>query len=262
MPLRIAVLGAGGRMGQAVLAAIADSDDAMLAGALVRPGSQHVGQPASADVAYTDQPVGALDSAEIVIDFTLPEAFNSNISACLEARCPLVVGTTGLSSAQSNRLREIGRELPVVWSPNMSVGVNLCFRLAQLAAGTLSTDYDAEILDVHHRYKRDIPSGTALQFGEQIAGARSQKLDDVMEFRTPGKHRQRHRGAVGMSAIRAGAEPGSHTVSFISESETVEIRHRAAHRGAYADGALRAARWLAGRPVGLYSMADVLGFPA
>ncbi|MDH3588367.1 MAG: 4-hydroxy-tetrahydrodipicolinate reductase [Gammaproteobacteria bacterium] len=259
MSLRIAVLGAGGRMGQAVVNAIGDHDELILSGALVRPGSTHVGRAAGPDVAYTDQPVGALDGAEIAIDFTLPQAFNSNVTACLEAHCPMVIGTTGLSATQKIRLRDVGRDLPLVWSPNMSIGVNLCFHLTELAAAALAVDYDAEIVDEHHRYKRDVPSGTALQFGELIAAARGQEFDKVMDFRAPGKSRQRHSGDIGFSAVRAGTEVGKHTVMFSSDSETVELRHRAMHRGAFADGALRAARWLAGRPAGLYSMTDVLG---
>ncbi len=259
MSLRIALLGASGRMGQALLQAIAESDDYVLAGALVRPGSQVVGEPACDGTAFTDQPVSALDGAEVAIDFTLPEAFNSNLMACLEAGVPLVIGTTGLASPQMTRLRDVGRKLPVVWSPNMSVGVTLSFRLAEIAAKALGPEYDVEILDEHHRYKRDVPSGTALEFGERIAAARGRKLDDVAEFRGPGKRHQRHRGGIGFSAVRAGAEVGRHTVMFASESETISIRHRASHRGAFVDGALRAARWLEGRQPGLYAMADVLG---
>ena len=262
MSLRIAVLGASGRMGRALLEAIAADDELVLAGALVRPGNKLVGQLAGLETAYTDQPVSALDNAEIAIDFSLPSAFNSNLSACLEARCPIVIGMTGLSTAQTTRLRDVAHDLPIVYSPNMSIGVNLCFRLTELAAAALTTDYDAEIIDQHHRYKRDVPSGTALHFGELIAAARGQTFRDVSDFRAPGKDRQRHRGEIGFSSVRAGAEPGMHTLLFSSENETVEIRHRAMHRGAFASGAILAARWLQRRPVGLYSMSDVLGFQA
>ncbi|MDH3647412.1 MAG: 4-hydroxy-tetrahydrodipicolinate reductase [Gammaproteobacteria bacterium] len=261
MSLRVAVLGAGGRMGQALINAIEaqDDDGITLVGALVRAGSAAVGKAAGPEASYTDQPVSALDNAEVAIDFTLPGAFNSNVTACLEARCPMVIGTTGLSAAQMTRLRDVGRDLPVVWSPNMSVGVNLCFRLTQLAAAALKKDYDAEIVDEHHRYKRDVPSGTALHFGELIAAARGQPFDEVKDFRAAGKNRQRHRGAIGFSSVRAGAEPGKHSVLFCSETETVEIRHQAMHRGAFADGALLAARWVSARQPGLYTMDDVLG---
>lgn len=257
--LRLAVLGAGGRMGQSLLDAIAESDDLKLAGALVRPGSDLVGRAAGVAVSFTDQPVAALDSADVAIDFTLQGAFNSNLKACLDAARPVVIGTTGLTTAQQGRLHDVARELPVVWSPNMSVGVNLAFRMTELAARVLGEDYDAEIIDIHHRHKRDAPSGTALMFGEIIAAARGRRLDKVAEFRGPQHDRPRQRGAVGFSAVRAGEVVGEHTVLFASEAEQVEIRHRAAHRGAFASGALRAARWLHGREPGLYSMSDVLG---
>lgn len=257
--LRVAVLGAGGRMGESLLDAIADSDEVKLAGALVRPGSELVGRTAGSGVTFTDQPVGALDSANVAIDFTLPGAFNSNLKACLEASCPVVIGTTGLTTAQQGRLHDVARELPVIWSPNMSVGVNLCFRMTELAARVLGEDYDAEIVDIHHRHKRDAPSGTALRFGELIADARGRRLENVAEYRGPKHDRARHRGAIGFSAVRAGEIVGEHTVLFASEGEAVEIRHRAAHRGAFAAGALRAALWLHKRPSGLYSMYDVLG---
>lgn len=260
MSLRIAVIGAGGRMGQVLLSTIADSDDLVLAGALVRPGSALVGGPAGTDKAYTDQPVSALDSAEVAIDFSLPAAFNSNLNACLEARCAMVIGTTGLATAQMTRLRDASRDLPVLYGPNMSIGVNLCFHLTEMAAAALATDYDAEIIDEHHRYKRDVPSGTALRFGELIAAARGQSLKKVQEFRGPGQERPRNTGDIGFSSVRAGAEPGKHTVLFSSENEAIEIRHRAMHRGAFASGAILAAHWLRKRPAGLYSMNDVLGF--
>lgn len=259
MSLRIAIVGAGGRMGQALLNEIELHDNLLLVGALVRPGSKLVGESAGMGVAYTDQPVSALDNAEVAIDFSLPSAFNSNLSACLAARCPMVIGMTGLSSAQTGRLHDVSRELPILYSPNMSIGVNLCFRLTELAAAALATDYDAEIIDEHHRYKRDVPSGTALRFGELIATARGQLLKNVSEFRAPGKSQSRDSGAIGFSAVRAGAEPGKHTVLFSSENEAIEIRHRALHRGAFAAGAIQAAHWLKGRPAGMYSMSNVLG---
>lgn len=260
MSLRVAVIGAGGRMGQVLLDSIADADKLILAGALVRAGSDLVGKPAGLDTAYTDQPVSALDGAEVAIDFSLPAAFNGNVSACLEARCAMVIGTTGLTTTQMRRLRDVSRDLPVVYGPNMSIGVNLCFHLSEMAAAALASDYDAEIIDEHHRYKRDVPSGTALRFGELIAAARGQKLKNVSDFRSPGKDSPRNIGDIGFSSVRAGAEPGKHTVLFSSENESIEIRHRALDRAAFANGALLAASWLKNRSPGLYSMNDVLGF--
>ncbi|MBT8143771.1 MAG: 4-hydroxy-tetrahydrodipicolinate reductase [Gammaproteobacteria bacterium] len=256
--LRVAIFGAGGRMGRVLCDLTDNGDDLQLVGALVRPGSKMVGEPAGRDVVYTDQPVAALDNAEVAIDFSLPEAFNSNLSSCIDAGVPVVIGTTGLSSVQHQRLRDAGHQHPVLWAPNMSVGVNLLFRLTQIAAGVLDEDYDAEIVDIHHRYKRDAPSGTALRFGEVIAGARDRKLEDIADFRGRNDDRQRHRGDIGFSAVRAGDIAGEHSVIFATAGESVELRHRAASREAFADGALRAAGWLAGRPAGLYGMADVL----
>lgn len=257
--LRVSVLGAGGRMGTALLEAIGDARDIALAGALVRPGSDLVGCTAGPTVTFTDQPVGALDGADVAIDFTLPGAFNSNLNACRDAGVPVVIGTTGLTPAQQGRMHDVARELPIVWSPNMSVGVNLCFRLAEIAARVLDNDYDAEIIDIHHRHKRDAPSGTALKFGEIIAAARGQRLEKVAEHRGPRSDRPRQRGAIGFAAVRAGEVVGEHTVMFVGPGEAIELRHSAAQRGAFATGAVRAARWLHGRGAGLYTMYQVLG---
>lgn len=257
--LRVAILGAGGRMGRALLEAVAAADDIELAGALVRPGSALVAHHATEAVAYTDQPVAALEGAAVAIDFSLPEAFMSNLAACRAASCAAVIGTTGLSDVQRQRLREVGHELPVIWSPNMSVGVNLCFRVAELAARVLGEDYDVDIFDLHHRHKRDAPSGTALEFGKIIAGAQDHRLDEVAVYQDARKKRSRQRGDVAFHAMRAGEIVGEHAVTFNAAGETLELRHRALGREAFADGALRAARWLAGRAPGHYSMADVLG---
>ncbi len=257
--LRVAILGAGGRMGRALIGAVAADEEIELAGALVRPGSALVGQDAGPAVTYTDQPVAALDTAAVAIDFSLPEAFMGNLAACREARCPAVIGTTGLSDVQHQRLRDVSHDLPVLWSPNMSVGVNLCFRLAALAASVLGEDYDVDIADIHHRHKRDAPSGTALEFGRLIADARGHRLEEIAAY--PGTHqkRARHRGEIGFSVTRAGEIAGEHTVRFTAAGESVTLGHRAFGREAFADGALRAAQWLVSKSPGRYSMADVLG---
>lgn len=259
--MRVAVLGAGGRMGAALRQALAAADETQCSGALVRPGSDLVGQSAGTGVRFTDQPVMALEGAQVAIDFSLPEAFNSNLNACVEAACPVVIGTTGLSQVQHQRMRDRSHEIPIVWSPNMSVGVNLCFHLAVIAARVLGDDYDAEIIDVHHRHKRDAPSGTALAFGKLIAAARNQSLDEVAVYRGRSDERPRHPGEIGFSAVRAGEVVGEHQVMFAADGEVVELRHHAASRRAFADGALRAARWVRARDPGLYAMADVLQLP-
>ena len=279
--LRVAVLGAGGRMGRALLRAVADAPDMQLAGALVRPGSELVGQVAMADragvgsagnpsegagaddgvappVLFTDQPVAALDAADVAIDFSLPQAASSNAAAAANAGCTLVIGTTGLQDGTRHRLREVAQSIPIVAAPNMSVGINLCFHFAAQAARARGPEYDVEIFEIHHRDKRDAPSGTALRFGEVIAEERGRRLNEIAEYDRHDANRPREPGAIGFAVQRMGGVVGDHTVSFGSRNETIEIRHRAADRAAFADGALRAARWAAAQPPGLYTMHDVL----
>lgn len=283
--LRVAVLGAGGRMGRTLLRAIEDAPDMTLAGALVRPGSDLVGTvarngavgappaggaapdqtvapdliAAGRQVLFTDQPASALDDVDVAIDFSLPAAASANAAATAEAGAALVIGTTGLAEGTRQRLRRHAERVPVVASPNMSVGVNLCFRFAELAARALGEDYDVEILDVHHRDKRDAPSGTALRFGEIVAEARGGTLGKLAEYDRHDVNRPRRAGAIGFAVQRLGGVVGEHGVAFGSRNETLEIRHRAADRAAFADGALRAARWAVGQQPGLYTMQDVLG---
>jgi 4-hydroxy-tetrahydrodipicolinate reductase len=171
----------------------------------------------------------------------------------------MVIGTTGLSAAEQARVAEAAREIAVVLAPNMSAGVNLCFKLAELAARTLGVDADVEIVEAHHRHKVDAPSGTALKLGEVVAQARGQKLNDVAVWSRKVHTGPREKGGIGFAVVRAGDIVGDHRVMFATDGEIVEIRHHAASRRTFAAGAVRAAQWVGGRKPGLYDMQDVLG---
>ena len=266
--LNVAMLGASGRMGRSIVPLIAaESDGLRLSGALAAPGDPAVGQDAGAfagtaplAVAITDQLDRALEGAEVAIDFTLADASLRHAAACRERQCALVIGTTGQSAAQRDELAEIARGLPIVLAPNMSLGVNVLFRLAELAARALSAEqYDAEIVEVHHRNKVDAPSGTALGLGRAVAEGRGVELDDVADYARHGKMGVREHGHIGFAVVRGGDIVGDHRLIFAGPGEQIELAHHAQDRSGFARGALVAARWVVGRPPGLYSMVDVLG---
>jgi 4-hydroxy-tetrahydrodipicolinate reductase len=264
--LRIAVFGANGRMGRAVTRVVTASVDAELVGACTEQGHATVGQDAgdlaglgSLGVIVTADPAEALADADIAIDFTLPSAVADNLAACRDARCVLVMGTTGLAASHEQLLEEASKEISILYGRNLSIGVNVFTELTRLAASYLGPDWDVEITDTHHRYKLDAPSGTALQLGEAVAGERGVELDDVAVIGRAGHTGERPAGAIGFNSIRAGQVVGDHTVALVSDTETVELRHHAADRELFASGALRAAQWLVGQPAGLYSMRDMLG---
>lgn len=265
--IRIAVLGATGRMGKMLVGLIADDAGLKLAGAASEPGHARLGDDAGRvagvdelGVAVTDDPAAAIAGAEVAIDFTLPAAAAGNIAACVEQRVALVMGTTGLSVEQQALLGDAGRKIALVYGRNMSVGVNVITELVRLASQTLGDDYDIEIVEAHHRHKIDAPSGTALQLGEAAASGRGVCLDDVAVSGRRGHGEPRETGAIGFASIRAGRIVGDHSVMFAADEEIIELRHRALDRAVFARGALRAAAWVGGRPAGLYSMRDVLGF--
>ena len=262
----VAVLGVTGRMGRCLLRAISVADDLVLSGALASPSSPALGRDAG-DVAETG-PAGvqvtadralALAGADVAVDFTLPAACLENVQAAAAAGVPIVIGTTGLSQAQSAGIRSLSHELPVLIAPNMSLGVNLLFSLVGHASAALGDDYDIEILEGHHRNKADAPSGTALTIAEIAAGARGVKLADVGIHTRAGTSGPRPPGGIGFAVVRGGDIVGEHRVMYAGTGETLEIAHRATDRMTFAHGAVAAARWLVGRPPGLYGMADVLG---
>jgi 4-hydroxy-tetrahydrodipicolinate reductase len=261
MTLHVAIHGAAGRMGRRLVALAAADPELAVAAALESAGHPSLGEDAGlvAGVGSIGVPVSAsLDAdADAVIDFSVPAAAEAVAALCVEKGIPLVCATTGLDEARMQKLRRAAERIPVLWAPNMSLAVNLTMKLAEIAARSLADkDADVEILERHHRYKEDAPSGTALKFGQIIAGVMGQTEHRHGREGRPGK---RPHGEIGYHAIRAGDDPGQHTIVFAMPGETVELTVRATHRDCYAQGALAAARFLAGKPPGMYAMADVLG---
>jgi 4-hydroxy-tetrahydrodipicolinate reductase len=255
--VKLAIAGAGGRMGRALIEAVLAEPDLQLAAALDAPGSAAIGQSAGAVRVGAD--LGALAGADALIDFTRPEGTLAHLDACLAQRKALVIGTTGFTEPQALRIREAAGRIPIAMSPNFAIGVNVVFRLAQTAAAALGDAYDVEIVEAHHRHKVDAPSGTALKLGELVAGALGRDLGRVAAHGRHGQTGERPAKAIGFHAIRGGDIVGEHTVIFAGQGERVEITVRSQSRATYAAGALRAARWLRGRGAGLYDMFDVLG---
>jgi 4-hydroxy-tetrahydrodipicolinate reductase len=267
-PLNVAMLGASGRMGRTIVPLIAaDTSGLRLSGALAAPGDAAVGQDAGVfagsaalAVAITDRVEQALAGAKVAIDFTVADVSMRNAVACREAGCALVIGTTGHSEAQRAELAELARGIPIVLAPNMSLGVNVLFRLAELAARALPGErYDAEVYEAHHRNKVDAPSGTALGLGRAVALGRGVLFDELAEYARHGHTGAREAGRIGFSVVRGGDIVGDHRLIFAGPGEQIELAHHAQDRSGFARGALVAARWAAGRPPGLYSMFDVLG---
>jgi len=267
MKTRIAILGAGGRMGRALLRCVLAADDLDVAAAIEEPHADAVGRDAGelagagtlGVLVSTDRQ--EIVNADVVIDFTFHTAAPHNAALAANHGKPLVVGTTALSGGEEAALREAAQVVPVVYAPNMSRGVNLLYALVRQAAAALGLEYDVEIVETHHRLKQDAPSGTAMALAREVAAARDQDPAAVIRHGREGQTGERPRGDIGMHAVRGGAVVGEHTVAFISDHERVELSHRAASRDMFALGALEAARWLEGRPPGLYTMADVLGLP-
>src|ERR1044071_5373523 len=253
-------------MGRAVLSCVYEADDLELVGALTEPGDKllghDVGELSGADPRggpLTDDPQQALNGAQAAIDFTMPRATEDNLRACIETGTALVIGTTGLESRQVKAIENASHEVPIVYSRNLSVGVNVFMELVARAAKALADGYDVEIAEAHHRHKVDAPSGTALALGERIATARGRKLADLAVYAREGQTGPRVPGTIGFSVVRGGNIVGEHSVRFIGAEEQVEFVHEAQDRKTFARGALRAARWVAAQAPGLYTMADVLG---
>jgi 4-hydroxy-tetrahydrodipicolinate reductase len=264
----IAIFGITGRMGQTLVRALRERGPAAqalcLVGAVASPQSVHLGSDAAAEGASTGVIVtadlrAALRDAAVAVDFSLPQCVADNARACMAARVPLLVGTTGFDGATRAVLDAAAAVIPVLIAPNTSMGVNLVTRLVKLAARVLGPGYDVEISEAHHRMKRDAPSGTALALGEVVAAERGKTLADIAVFDRHGSNAQRAAGDIGFAVLRAGDIVGEHTVIFAIAGERIEITHRATDRVTFAHGALRAAEWLARRPPGLYAMDEVLG---
>ncbi len=266
-PLRVGVCGAAGRMGRTLMAACQEDSGFVVGAAIEAPGTDAIGLDAgmlaglpNLDLMVTDRLSSALNTVDVCIDFTRPEATISTLSACREARVPIVIGTTGLSLADRRVLDEAAQDIAVVFAPNMSVGVNLCFKLLDLAARVLGDEFDVEIIEAHHRHKIDAPSGTAVRMGEVVAAALDRNLGDCAVYAREGRTGERGRGIIGFETVRGGDIVGEHTVMFAGKGERIEITHRASSRMNFALGALRAARWVYGRSSGTFDMQDVLGF--
>ncbi|MEW5966512.1 MAG: 4-hydroxy-tetrahydrodipicolinate reductase [Pseudomonadota bacterium] len=264
MSVKVALAGVSGRMGRALLEAVTADPACALHAALDRPGSPLLGQDAGAawgaasGVAVSDQPTAALKSAQALIDFTRPEATFGYLDACVAAKVPLVIGTTGFDEAGKARIAAAARQIPVVFAPNMSVGVNLLMKLAELAARVLEDGYDIEIIEAHHRHKVDAPSGTALGLGQAVARAINRDLATCAVYGREGVTGERDPKTIGFATVRGGDIVGDHTLLFAGVGERVELTHKASSRATFAQGALRAAKWLQGRAPGLYDMRDVL----
>jgi 4-hydroxy-tetrahydrodipicolinate reductase len=263
---RIAICGAAGRMGRALIHAVDARTDVTLAAAIERKGNSLIGADAGEMAALSPKGVqisqslaSQIDLVDVVIDFTSPEATIANIALCRQEGKGIVIGTTGLSEAQKQLLVEASHDIPIVYSGNYSVGVNVSLKLLELAAKAFGDTVDVDVLEAHHRFKVDAPSGTALMMGEAVASALGRDLKDVACYAREGHTGARDRKTIGFQSIRGGDIVGDHTVYFMGEGERVEIRHVATSRMNFANGAVRAAAWLKTRSAGLYDMRDVLG---
>lgn len=260
-PTRIAIHGAAGRMGRRLVALGAADQQLSVVAALESANHPRLGEDAGiiAGAGPLGVPLSAgLDvDVDVVVDFSVPEAAEAILDTCVEKRLPLVTASTGLTEDQAGKRDAAAGRIPLLWAPNMSLAVNLAMKLSQIAAAALKDkDADVEILERHHRFKEDAPSGTALKFGQIIAGAMGQTAHRHGRQGRPGR---RPHEEIGYHAIRSGDNPGEHTIVFAMLGETIEITVRATNRDCYAQGALAAAKFLVGRKPGLYGMTDVLG---
>ncbi len=263
-PLQIAVAGASGRMGQMLVEAVRASGDCQLSGALDVATSPGLGSDAAAflgqasGITITADLTVGLTGSQVLIDFTRPEGTMAHLARCRELGVKLVIGTTGFSEAQIAEIATAAKDIAIMMAPNMSVGVNVTLKLLEMAAKALSTGYDIEIIEAHHRHKVDAPSGTALKMGEVIADALGRDLKDCAVYAREGVTGERDPSSIGFATIRGGDIVGDHTVLFAGTGERIEITHKSSSRATYAQGSLRAARFLAGKRAGLFDMFDVL----
>lgn len=264
--VRVAVIGAAGRMGRALIQAITEGEGVVLTAAIDRPGNSLIGTDAGEMAAIGKLGVSVADSLEavqddfdVLIDFTAPAATVANARFCAEHGKKMAIGTTGLNDDEKAQLAESAQKTAIMFAPNMSMGVNLCFKLLEIAAKVLGDEVDIEVLESHHRHKVDSPSGTALRMGEVVAETLGRDLKQVAVYGREGQDGPRDRNTIGFATVRAGDIVGEHTVMFAADGERVEITHKATSRMNFARGAVRACRWLDGKASGLYDMQDVLG---
>lgn len=263
--MRVAIIGAAGRMGKVLIEAVDDAEGLTLGAAIVEPGSSLVGADAGEMAGIGKMGVSlvssldeACDAFDVLVDFTFPDLTLANARFCQEHGKAMVIGTTGMTDAEKQQLAVAAESVPVVFAPNMSVGVNVVLNLLRTAAEVLGDDYDVEIIEAHHRHKKDAPSGTALRMGEVVADALGRDLVECAVYGREGFTGERSQKEIGFETIRGGDVVGDHTVLFAGIGERIEVTHKASSRMTFAKGAVRAARWLSGRPAGLYDMQDVL----
>ena len=263
--INVIIAGAAGRMGCRLVSLIKDSTTLMLAGAIEEKGHHAVGGDAGeaagcghAGISITDNLVALLDKGEVIVEFSSPEATLHHLRAAAKYQRAMVIGTTGFSVPQLEEVKSLACQVPCVLSPNMSVGINLIYKVIGEMAKTLGEDYDIEVIEAHHRLKKDAPSGTALKIAEVLAKAVSRDLDQVGVYARKGLIGERKKGEIGIQTVRAGDIVGDHTILFGGMGERIEVTHRASSRDTFAGGALRAARWVVQQPPGLYDMLDVL----
>ncbi|WP_445767973.1 4-hydroxy-tetrahydrodipicolinate reductase [Rheinheimera sp.] len=261
----IGIFGANGRMGRALIT-VAKEQQLQLTAATVRSGSELIGVDAGelAGVGKLGLPLSAtgadsINNAGIWVDFTMPEAMLAHLELAVTAKKAMVIGVTGLTDAQYAKVQQAAKHIPIVWAPNMSVGVNLLLHLVQTAAKVMGQSADIEIIEAHHRYKKDAPSGTAMAIGASIAKALDRDLAKVAVYGREGITGEREQQTIGFATVRGGDIIGDHTALFADLGERLEITHKASSRNTFAQGALRAAVWLQNKQPGLYSMQQVLG---
>jgi len=263
---RIVITGAAGRMGSLIMRLIHASHDLKIAAALEKPGHPAIGRDAGeiAGIGRIGVPVGTfsektLKSCSVIVDFSHPESTMEFLEGAKRKKIPLVIGTTGMSDAQKKRIKDASKIIPIVMSPNMSLGVNLMFKIVGDTSRALKDGYDIEIVEAHHRMKKDAPSGTALRLAESVAAALKRNLKKDAVYQRKGNIGERKPSEIGIQVIRAGDIVGDHTVLFGGPGERLEITHRATSREAFARGALSAARWILKQRPALYNMSHVLG---
>ena len=263
--MRVAIAGSCGRMGRMLIETVLGSRDVELHAALEQAGHPQIGKDAGESlgaptgVAISSDVEGALSGADVLIDFTRPEGTLAHLAACRRLNVKMVIGTTGFDDKQKAVIVDASRDIPIVFAPNMSVGVNVTLRLLAMAASALGDAYDVEIVEAHHKHKVDAPSGTALKMGEVIAQAQGRVLAECAVYDRHGVTGERRPGTIGFAALRGGDLVGDHTALFAGTGERIEITHRSTSRATYAQGAMRAARFLMQKQSGYYDMQDVLG---
>jgi len=264
--IKVAVTGAAGRMGQRIVCLTTEAEGLTVSAAIERPLHKAVGEDAGIvagcgrlDVAIGDSLERAMQVSDVLIDFTFPEVTLENAEVCARLGKRMVIGSTGFTAEQRHALSGLAQAIPIVCAPNMSVGVNVCFKVLKEIATSLGEGFDVEIVELHHNKKKDAPSGTAVRMGEVVASALGRDYHQVANCHREGFTGERTREEIGMQTVRGGDIVGEHTVYFIGMGERIELTHRAMSRDMFARGAVRAAAWLANQKPGLYDMQDVLG---